>query len=66
VVCVCVCVCRHYVVVMKENEMTSVLKTIHLFHEGISEYLKFKTLIIITNVLTRKQLPSSPLLQSRH
>jgi len=34
VLCVCVCVC-----VGRGNYMTIVLRTIHLFHEGLSGYL---------------------------
>jgi len=33
-VCVCECAC-----VSRGNYMTAVLRTIHLFHEGLSRYL---------------------------
>ena len=50
-VCVCVCVC------VREREstgnyITAVLRTIHLFHEGLSGYLEITTWIKTLTILT--------------
>jgi hypothetical protein len=46
--------------------MTAVLGITHLFHKGISGYLKFTTPLIILTILTTDKLHLSPLSKSRY